>query len=122
MAAAASCRLAPTAAALESASSFEFCRLLGGGDWRAGLRLLLREELAAARPEEQRQLGGQGEARKDQQQGQAGVAQRSAAQRRRAQRRAAVARLFSNGAAAGGGLDARSEQTKRTEGGRWVKV
>eukprot|EP00966_Prymnesium_polylepis_P109856 2541964-Prymnesium_polylepis.1 len=34
----------------------------------------------------------------------------------------ATPRLFSNGAAAGGGLDARGEQTKRTEGGRWVLI
>ena len=100
MAAASSCRLATTAAALER---FEFCRLLGGGDWRAGLRLLLREELAAATAQQQPQLAGKG-AR--QPRGAAGSAQRSAAQRRRAQRRAAVARLLSSVAVAGGVLEA----------------
>eukprot|EP00966_Prymnesium_polylepis_P160465 3710010-Prymnesium_polylepis.1 len=30
-------------AAAEALTRFELCRLLGGGDWRAGLRLLLRE-------------------------------------------------------------------------------
>eukprot|EP00966_Prymnesium_polylepis_P298128 6889033-Prymnesium_polylepis.1 len=109
-------------AAAEALARLEFCRLLGSGNWRAGLRLLLREELAVARAEAPRRPGGHGEAREDQHQGPEGGMRRSAAQRRRAQRRAAVARLFSNGAAAGGGLDARSEQTKRTEGGRWVKV
>eukprot|EP00966_Prymnesium_polylepis_P166735 3854132-Prymnesium_polylepis.1 len=60
-------------AAAEALARFELCRLLGGGDWRAGLRLLLCEELAAARAEAQRQLGGHGEAHEDQQQGPAGV-------------------------------------------------
>eukprot|EP00966_Prymnesium_polylepis_P115401 2667653-Prymnesium_polylepis.1 len=35
-------------AAAQALKCVEFCRLLGGGDWDAGLQQLLREELAAA--------------------------------------------------------------------------
>eukprot|EP00966_Prymnesium_polylepis_P086928 2012013-Prymnesium_polylepis.1 len=114
-------------AAAEALARFEFCRLLSGGDWRAGLPAAAprgaggctgRDTATARRPRRGARGPTTRASRSDATVG--GAAPPSAAALQ--ERRAAVARLFSSGAVAGGGLDARGEQTQRTEGGRWVLV
>ena len=73
------------------------------GATRAAARLLLRELAAALGVEPHWQEAGEA----------AAVEGLTRTRRRRAQRRAAFARLFSSGAAAGGGLDARCEGDSR---------